>query len=123
MVKQAGIKPLSRCSSSATLVQPNFAYIFGGVFDLEDNEDLQGTFFNDLLALDLEKFKWHKVTLSGQKQGAERRRRRKLKDKTEDNLENSDSEEDIPIVTGAQALQQTVTDDGIFTVRFHIFFL
>lgn len=58
-VKQSGIKILPRCSTSATLIQPNLAYIFGGVFDEEEEEELRGTFYNDLLALDLEKFQWH----------------------------------------------------------------
>lgn len=42
------------------LIQPHIAYAFGGVFDnIDDEEELQGTFYNDLLSLDLEKFQWH----------------------------------------------------------------
>lgn len=41
------------------MANPNLAYMFGGVFDEEENdEDLKGTFFNDLVALDLEKYQW-----------------------------------------------------------------
>ena len=59
-VKQGGIRISPRCSASAILVQPNLAYMFGGVFDEEDNEEeLYGTFFNDLIALNLEKYQWH----------------------------------------------------------------
>lgn len=59
-IKQSGIKISPRCSVPATLVQPNLAYLFGGVFDEEDNEEeLRGIFYNDLVALDLEKFQWH----------------------------------------------------------------
>lgn len=58
--KQSGIKMSPRCSASAVLVQPNLAYLFGGVFDEEDeDEELHGTFYNDLMALDLEKLQWH----------------------------------------------------------------
>lgn len=59
-VRQGGIKITPRCSSSAILIQPNLAYMFGGVLDQEDNEEeLNGTFFNDLVALNLEKYQWH----------------------------------------------------------------
>lgn len=59
-VKQSGIKVSPRCSASAVSVQPNLAYLFGGVFDEEDDEEeLRGTFYNDLVALDLEKLQWN----------------------------------------------------------------
>lgn len=58
-IKQSGNKPSPRCGISAVLVQSNLAYLFGGVFDKEDNEEeLNGTFYNDLMALDLEKLQW-----------------------------------------------------------------
>lgn len=59
-VKQTGIKISPRCSATGVLIQPNIAYIFGGVYDeKDDEEDLYGRFYNDLLSLDLEKFQWH----------------------------------------------------------------
>lgn len=42
------------------IVQPHLAYMFGGVYDEEDNdEELHGTFFNDLVAFNLSKLQWH----------------------------------------------------------------
>lgn len=59
-IKPSGIRMSPRCSVSATLVQLNLAYLFGGVCDEEDNEEeVNGIFYNDLIALDLEKFQWH----------------------------------------------------------------
>lgn len=60
VVKQGGITVSPRCSASAVIVQPNLAYMFGGVYDEEDNdEDLNGTFFNDLVAFNSSKLQWH----------------------------------------------------------------
>lgn len=60
LVKQNGITVSPRCSASAVIVQPSLAYMFGGVYDEEDNEEeLHGTFFNDLVALNLNKLQWH----------------------------------------------------------------
>ncbi|XP_031828321.2 kelch domain-containing protein 4 isoform X1 [Nomia melanderi] len=113
-VKQSGVKPSPRCSMSAVLVQPNLAYIFGGVFDEDDEEELNGIFHNDLMALDLEKFQWHTVTLCGKKNTTVRHRRRKVKetDGEENNSENEDTEvtESYPVPT------QSVIADGIFTM-------
>lgn len=58
-VKQTGIKLSPRCGISASLIHSNLAYLFGGVFDEENEEELHGIFYNDLLVLDLEKFQWH----------------------------------------------------------------
>ncbi|XP_076248349.1 kelch domain-containing protein 4 [Calliopsis andreniformis] len=119
-VKQSGIKMSPRCSTSAVLVQPNLAYFFGGVFDEEDNEEeLHGTFYNDLMALDLEKFQWHAVTLSGKRDTTMRRRRRKPKtDGEEDNNSESDNDSDTEIQEpSSAAVTSTISDDdGIFTV-------
>ncbi|XP_003396468.1 kelch domain-containing protein 4 isoform X1 [Bombus terrestris] len=119
-VKQSGVKISPRCSTPATLVQPNLAYLFGGVFDEEDNEEeLRGTFYNDLVALDLEKFQWHIVTLNGKRDITTRRRRRKLKedDGQENDIEmgddnDMDTQEPLPIPVESKVID----DDGIFTV-------
>ncbi|CAD1472406.1 unnamed protein product [Heterotrigona itama] len=114
-VKQSGIKVLPRCSASATLIQPNLAYIFGGVFDEEEEEELRGTFYNDLLALDLEKFQWHIVTLNGKKDVTTRHRRRKLKE--ESGQENDiEAENDMDMLSSTSVESTVVDDDGIFTV-------
>ncbi|KAK1118624.1 hypothetical protein K0M31_014929 [Melipona bicolor] len=119
-VKQSGIKVLPRCSASATLIQPNLAYIFGGVFDEEEEEELRGTFYNDLLALDLEKFQWHMVTLNGKKDVTIRRRRRKLKEESgqENDIEVEDDDDDVDMQEpSSTSVESTVIDDdGIFTV-------
>ncbi|GFO25318.1 kelch domain-containing protein 4-like, partial [Plakobranchus ocellatus] len=84
-IKQTGLRPSPRSGMSGTVVAPgNRAFLFGGVFDQEDDdEDLEGNFFSELWSLDLSKGKWFPVDLKGKKQpGGERKKRRKLK-KTE----------------------------------------
>lgn len=54
------------------------AYCYGGVFDIEDDEEnLSGTFFNDMFQLDLEKMCWRSVSVTGKKDKDVSTRRRK----------------------------------------------
>lgn len=57
-VKPGGSKYSARCGVSMALAPGGKAYTFGGVFDVdnEDEEDIDGTFYNDLHCLDLDKF-------------------------------------------------------------------
>ncbi|EFN78372.1 kelch domain-containing protein 4 [Harpegnathos saltator] len=126
-VRQTGMRATPRCGISAALDQPNLALLFGGVQDEEeedDEENLRGTFYKDLLALDLEKFQWHSVTLSGKKENAttERRRRRKQKDGGDEERENqqSDDSEDAEMSqespTNPTQSNTITVEDGVFTM-------
>ncbi|XP_046734105.1 kelch domain-containing protein 4-like [Diprion similis] len=120
LLKQSGITISPRCSAAAILAQSNLAYMFGGVFDEEENEeDLKGTFFNDLIALDLEKYQWRTVTLSGKKNPQERRKRRKQKEDGDTNEESGDnddgSDDEVPNAMEVTP-EPTIVSDGIFTV-------
>lgn len=58
-VKQPGAHISPRCGMSLTMAPGNKAYAFGGVWDVEDSEEnLAGTFYNDLYSLDLDKTIW-----------------------------------------------------------------
>lgn len=44
------------------------AYVFGGVYDeVDEEEDLQGVFYNDLFSLNLNDARWRSVELSNGK--------------------------------------------------------
>ncbi|KAK8390845.1 hypothetical protein O3P69_010516 [Scylla paramamosain] len=62
-VRQSGVRPSPRCGASLAAGTGERAYIFGGVYDQEDEDDdeggLKGTFYNDLFLLDLKKVAWH----------------------------------------------------------------
>ncbi|XP_076470965.1 kelch domain-containing protein 4-like [Babylonia areolata] len=97
-VKQSGNKPSARSSMSAVVAPGNHAVVFGGVEDEEeDEEQLDGTFYNDMFTLDLDKGHWYSVHLRGSKQAADKKRRRKVKqgeDDSEDTMEVDDEEDD-----------------------------
>lgn len=66
--KISGIQFPPRCSMTITCGVNKQAYTFGGVFDVEDDdEDIAGNFYNDLFCLDLEKILWRNVSLVGKK--------------------------------------------------------
>lgn len=56
-VKLGGAKYSARCGVALTAAPGGKAYTFGGVFDVEneEEEDINGVFYNDLNCLDLEK--------------------------------------------------------------------
>lgn len=118
MIKQTGIKFDPRCSASGILVQPNLAYVFGGVYDDDnddDTEELRGTFFNDLFALDIEKCQWRSVNLSGTKDPSVRRRRRRQECNGEEfEKEDDDCNEEMKAVEAENPVK--IINDGIFTV-------
>lgn len=89
----------------------NSAYTFGGVYDIEDDEeDITGTFFNDLYSLDLEKLNWRQILLTGKRDVKSKRSNKKKEDG--DDVEQ-DKEEVMEVEPSASTI---VSDDGIFTV-------
>lgn len=79
--KLGGIHFSPRCSMPITPASNQLsAYCYGGVFDIEDDEEnLAGNFFDDMFQLDLEKFVWRNITVTGKKEkdGSSIRRRNK----------------------------------------------
>jgi hypothetical protein len=58
-VKQSGAHITPRCGMSVATAPSNKVFAFGGVWDIEDSEeDLAGTFYNDLLTLDFDRTLW-----------------------------------------------------------------
>ncbi|XP_045462445.1 kelch domain-containing protein 4 [Harmonia axyridis] len=91
-----------RCSMSATMTSSNStAYCYGGVFDVEDDEeDLDSKFFNDCCLLDTDKMQWKIMQPT----------RGKTKPKFEDNID-----EHVDMTSEITASQK-VSNDGVFTV-------
>lgn len=57
-VNPAGVKPPPRSGFSLAVGQSGRAILFGGVCDEEDEETLEGDFFNDLYLYDINKNRW-----------------------------------------------------------------
>ncbi|XP_041375577.1 kelch domain-containing protein 4-like [Gigantopelta aegis] len=132
-VKQTGSCPSARCGLSLTVAPGNRAILFGGVHDENENEEeLEGTFFNSLLLLELDKCRWHNISIRGKKEESERKkRRRKVKDEDGEAMAESVECDDEHVHSAEDNLQQlslevdtqdepdsvdTTYDDGIFKV-------
>ncbi|KAI0565988.1 Kelch-type beta propeller [Gracilaria domingensis] len=73
-MKRSGYGPARRAGFSMILHKSN-AVVFGGVEDDETEENIASVFYNDLFALNLEKKKWHPMTLRRKKTKKGRRRK------------------------------------------------
>lgn len=68
-VKPGGLRPVPRSGVNVAVAQNGKAYIFGGVLDVnEDEEILEGQFSNEMHCLDLSSQVWRLVELSGKKE-------------------------------------------------------
>uniref|UniRef100_A0A1A9WD44 Kelch domain-containing protein 4 n=1 Tax=Glossina brevipalpis TaxID=37001 RepID=A0A1A9WD44_9MUSC len=99
--KTNGYRPLPRSSVSCTSASNGVVYCFGGVMNVnEDEEDLDGQFANDLLALDLNSLTWHLVDIF-----------KKTKIKQKDPKISA-----IDTLGDVVNTNSTTTTDGIFTL-------
>lgn len=57
-INASGVKPTPRSGFSVTLGPGNRSVLFGGVHDEEEEERLEGDFYNDLYFYDLAKSRW-----------------------------------------------------------------
>jgi len=103
-VKQVGQRPTMRTGLCNAVGRDGKVYMFGGVMDKqeedgeesdEDSDDEDGNFFNDLYTVNVEgeRATWYLVTLTGRKEGIEKKRRRK--EKGEDGADEAMEEDHI----------------------------
>lgn len=120
-VKQAGIRPSPRCGFSLAPTGSDKAILFGGVYDeLDEDEELEGVFYNDMYQLDLMKPTWHEVIVTGKKETAEKKKRRRKKEDGQEE-ESDDEEEEMEeklenMTVDDKKEEKVVSDDGVFTV-------
>jgi hypothetical protein len=124
-VKPTGTLISPRCGISAAVAQStvNQAFLFGGVYDEDNEENLHGIFYNDLFALDLENLRWRSITLSEKKEtviGTDecRRRRKKQEEETNKELKQSIVSEET-VEDHSEKFTCSIDKDGIFTVSFY----
>lgn len=102
-IKASGVRPAPRGGVNCAVAPNGRAYIFGGVLDVdEDEEHLHGTFSNELHSLDLSTNAWRLLELSG---GAKEKKSRRCQ-----------KEDAIGMETLDASAKPTVTTDGVFTV-------
>uniref|UniRef100_A0A803WDJ8 Kelch domain containing 4 n=1 Tax=Ficedula albicollis TaxID=59894 RepID=A0A803WDJ8_FICAL len=71
----SGVKPPPRSGFSVAAAPNNRCLLFGGVQDEEEEESIQGDFFNDIYFYDMGKNRWFPAQLKGPRSEQRRRRR------------------------------------------------
>ncbi|XP_032925297.1 kelch domain-containing protein 4 isoform X1 [Catharus ustulatus] len=71
----SGVKPPPRSGFSVAAAPNNRCLLFGGVQDEEEEESIQGDFFNDIYFYDIGKNRWFPAQLKGPRSEQRRRRR------------------------------------------------
>ncbi|ELU14765.1 hypothetical protein CAPTEDRAFT_226649 [Capitella teleta] len=93
-LKQSGYRPSPRCACSVVTTVGNRAIIFGGVYDHQDEDDedsdINGTFFNEMFSLEVERGKWHEMLIQDKKQSTEKKRRRRKEKGTKEEGDTDD---------------------------------
>ncbi|XP_067854105.1 kelch domain-containing protein 4 isoform X3 [Heptranchias perlo] len=108
-----GVKPSPRSGFSLAVAPNNRAVLFGGVYDEEEEEDIQGEFFNDIYMYDMVKNRWFSGKLKGHKGERKKRRRGKREGEgAEVKSEQQGSQSSTEIV------KEVVTEDGtVMTIK------
>ncbi|XP_067291919.1 kelch domain-containing protein 4-like [Pseudorasbora parva] len=75
-VNPAGVKPHPRSGFSLAVGPGGRALLFGGVCDEEDEESLEGDFFNDLYFYDINKNRWFPAQLKGRATSQQEKKKR-----------------------------------------------
>ncbi|KAK2838341.1 hypothetical protein Q7C36_013155 [Tachysurus vachellii] len=117
-VNPSGVKPPPRSGFSLAVGPVGRAILFGGVRDEEDEETLEGDFFNDLYLYDINKNRWFPGQLKGNK--SEKKKRRRGKKAGEDGGPENEAKQE----SGEEAEQpkeivkEIVTEDGtVMTIK------
>ncbi|XP_075998616.1 kelch domain-containing protein 4 [Genypterus blacodes] len=113
-VSPSGSKPPPRSGFSMAVGPAARAVLFGGVCDEEEEETLEGDFYNDLYLYDTAKNRWFPAVLRGNK--AEKKRRRRVK---KDGAEGEQEETGEAAAQGpTEIIKEIVTDDGtVMTIK------
>lgn len=117
-VSPGGVKPPPRSgfSGGVCVGAGARALMFGGVCDDEDEETLEGEFYNDLYLYDITKNRWHPAQLKGTRSERKKRRRGKKAGEggqTEERAEDTPSPQEL-----TEIIKEIVTEDGtVMTIR------
>uniref|UniRef100_A0A671SPX6 Kelch domain-containing protein 4-like n=1 Tax=Sinocyclocheilus anshuiensis TaxID=1608454 RepID=A0A671SPX6_9TELE len=112
-VNPSGVKPPPRSGFSLAVGPGGRALLFGGVCDEEDEESLEGDFFNDLYFYDINKKRWFPAQLKGNKSEKKKRRRGKKGEQTNE-TEGEKEEPQGP----TEIIKEIMAEDGtVMTIK------
>ncbi|CAJ0937755.1 unnamed protein product [Ranitomeya imitator] len=107
----SGVKPTPRTGFSMALAPNNRSVLFGGVYDEEEEETMEGDFYNDLYFYDQGKNRWFAAQTKGHKIDRKKRRRG---DKT---AETAAAEAPSP-AEPIEVIKEIVAEDGtVMTIK------
>ncbi|XP_044519127.1 kelch domain-containing protein 4 isoform X2 [Gracilinanus agilis] len=111
----SGVKPPPRSGFSVAAAPGGRTLLFGGVRDEEEEESIEGDFFNDLYFYDMAKNRWAAGQLKGPK--CEKRKRRRGKKAEPDSVESQESEQGSPHEP-QEVITEVVAEDGtVMTIK------
>uniref|UniRef100_A0A8D0L5B2 Kelch domain containing 4 n=1 Tax=Sphenodon punctatus TaxID=8508 RepID=A0A8D0L5B2_SPHPU len=111
----SGVKPTPRSGFSAAIGPNNRSLLFGGVHDEEEEESIEGDFFNDVYFYDMAKNRWFPGQLKGPK--SEKRKRRRGKKEAAEGAEGEEAESQLPRGP-VEIVKEVVAEDGtVMTIK------
>ncbi|XP_037672356.1 kelch domain-containing protein 4 isoform X2 [Choloepus didactylus] len=114
-VNPSGARPPPRTGFSVAVAPGHQVLLFGGVCDEEDEESLEGDFFNDLHFYDATKSRWFAGQLKGPR--SEKRKCRRGKEE-EPEAGGQQHREDTSTQQPLEVVKEVVTEDGtVVTIR------
>ncbi|XP_072291153.1 kelch domain-containing protein 4 isoform X2 [Eucyclogobius newberryi] len=112
-VNPSGNKPPARSGFSMAVGPAGRAVLFGGVCDEEEDETIEGDFYNDLYLYDTLKNRWFPAVLRGNKTEKKKRRRGK-----KGGAEGPEKEEEETPQGPIEVIKEIVTEDGtVMTIK------
>ncbi|XP_034542604.1 kelch domain-containing protein 4 [Notolabrus celidotus] len=116
-VSPSGNKPPPRSGFSFAVGSAGRAVLFGGVRDEEEDESLEGDFYNDLYLYDTTKNRWFPGQLRGNK-SEKKKRRRGQKGEAEEEGEAGEEEEAEKPQAPTEIVKEIVSEDGtVMTIK------
>ncbi|XP_042294503.1 kelch domain-containing protein 4 [Sceloporus undulatus] len=113
-INPSGVKPTPRSGFSVAVGPNHRSLLFGGVHDEEDEERLEGDFFNDIYFYDLAKNRWFPGLLKGPKSEKKKRRRGPA---MEDSQVGDGAEGESP-PSPVEIVKEVVAEDGtVMTIK------
>lgn len=112
----SGVKPNPRTGFAMAVGVNNRSVLFGGVFDEEEEESIEGDFFNDIYFYDQAKNRWFIGQMKGPK--SERRRRRRGDKSEEAEAAGNDEAAAQRPAEPVEIVKEIVAEDGtVMTIK------
>ncbi|MBN3306799.1 KLDC4 protein, partial [Amia calva] len=117
-VSPSGVKPTPRSGFSLAVGPSSRIVLFGGVCDEEEDESLEGDFFNDMYLYDMTKNRWFAGQLRCPKSEKKKRRRGKKGDGEGAELGQDQKGEEEEGQAPVEVVKEIVADDGtVMTIK------